>query len=93
MAFYPLHPPRSTYRGNNPERQRRAAQLYLLGARIVAQINREMQQCGIDESRMFTYTGVAHTLKADVKHVEAILQELGGGGGGITVVKRDPTKI
>jgi hypothetical protein len=52
-----------------------------------------MQQCPVDESRTFTYAEVAHTLKADVNHVEAILQELGGGDGGITVVKRDPTKI
>jgi hypothetical protein len=65
--------------------------LYLLGARIVAHINREMQRCPADESRTFTYAEVAHTLKADVKQVEAILQELGGDGG-ITVVKPDPAK-
>jgi hypothetical protein len=92
MALYPLRVPHLRYRGRarGIDRMRKAAELHQAGERIVAHINGEMEQCAAGQSCMFPYAGVAHTLKVELKDVEAVLQELGGGGSGITVVKRDP---
>jgi hypothetical protein len=90
MALYPLTAPRIPYRGSKIARLEKAAALHRLAERIVGYINEQMEQGG-DEIRMFSYGLVAHTLKAELKDVETILGELGGGGNGITVVKRgDP---
>jgi hypothetical protein len=74
MALYPLVAP-----GFFPSRLHR---------RIVAYINQQMEEGG-DEIRVFIYGDIAAKLDVEPRDVEDVLQELGGGGNGITVVKRD----
>ena len=90
LALYPLTAPSISYRGVKTERMQKAAELYRVGQRIVAYINQQMKE-GSDEHRTFIYGAVAKKLKVEPKDVERILQELGGGGSGIIVVKRDPS--
>jgi hypothetical protein len=68
----------------------KAAELHRIAQRVVDYINDEMKQCTDGQNRLFSYAGLAHILKFELKDVEAVLQELGGGGNGITVVRRDP---
>jgi hypothetical protein len=67
----------------------KAAALYRLGVRVCTYINEQMERDGDETRRVFPYGLVAHRLSAELRDVEAILAELGGGGNGITVVKRD----
>ena len=91
LALYPLTAPRISCRSVKIERIQKAAALYRVGQRIVAYINQQMEE-GSDERRTFIYGAVANKLKVEPKDVERILQELGGGGTGIIVVKRDPPR-
>jgi hypothetical protein len=93
MALYPLVPPLIRRRGRKPEAMQKAAALYRLGERICAHINEQMQSDGDETWRMFPYGLVAHRLSAGLRDVEAILAELGGGGNGITVVKRESARL
>jgi len=87
MALYPLRVPQIRYRGRarGVDRMRKIAELHKVAERIVDHINSEMEQSPADQRRIFSYAGVAYTLKVELKDVEAVLGELGGGGNGIRV--------
>ena len=69
MAFYPLKAPYISCRGAKIERIQKAAELYRVGERIVAYINRQMEE-GSDEIRVFIYGAAANKRKVEPTDVE-----------------------
>ena len=85
MPAYPIRVPRSTYRGSNPTKRRKAAELDRIADKLEMHINRAMEESK-EERQVFVYGFLAHELRISESQVLEILSGYGGGTG-ITVWK------
>lgn len=85
MARYPISIPRSTYRGHDSTKLRKAERFNVLAEQLERYINSEVEKSN-DRNHIFSYGGIAHALRLDEKGVEDVLYGVEAGGNAITVV-------
>lgn len=82
MVDYPIHVPRSPYRGRDPEKVRQAAEFNADAALLEKYINKQAKQ---NRQTRFLYSLIARELEMDVERVRRILSGVDYGTNGLAI--------
>ncbi len=89
MISYPVFVARKSYRGSDPKRRAKVANINRIAARIEDYLNQDLSAKPDDSIHVYSSYSIAHDIREDSEIVHDVIFATDCGSNGITIVKGD----